>query len=1042
MQDETLASSHVKTVWAFCRAAQDDDLLDIARAGLDFIHFCASGNDSWLAAVGANVLPKLYNSYEALLVAFRSDTESKQRQNVPGRLSLRISWDLQQSIPAIRFLSSMLDITVDCCDLDEAFAGEFLLSFVRATSAILMGSNFSNRLDERSDEAMYQCDALRRNAAFSMANIAETSKICREGAVTLYQARHPLLMKVIQQSPEISIQRSLLRLSRLLYDHKLSNGDENKFQENMDKFLFVLKDGTSPGSSKSVSESFQEICLSSEGAANSVETFRALLCALAWQEDSPAVLCTTIGSCHVFLGKKASKKGAGYSLASIDWNIRGISIRSQSYLQGQPMHFSYADMANISLCSGEIELEFSPANSAYGIVSIHFSSSPARRLFKTSILPRMTGKLGMTIAGSWKSTGKRISQRETDAPDHRGRKSSTPAAKLVLSTILPASEDIAQFSDSTDRKPLIGSPLHSDATGGPGKEVKRPSVDCCGESAFAGLEPDGVLMLPALSEESEEGREKSSASMEKTSHDNNSGEKATRQEMTRRPGQALPISESEKTPGSMEGTEIHQGDGSAPAIAPSLEAGDTNQSGANDSIGNESGDSSYVTATKILTKEEHPVQHLKTVLPTRNALQSVWKQTQEDDGKSRDVVLDRKSVCGAGKNFRKRQPLDQEVDTIPHSSKIRKRDQLDDKIGSQKSLKENDNGGSCVELKQSNDWGEHFCGTTGPSDGSKSTSGAGSSPELDENGTTVDMQKNDNASRSRSDSGESSAVDSSHCNLNGDVVRFGGPASGMTVQMKDATPQVDGTATKSAAESLDSSSFDGLRTENGFDSHKSMRNAENEHYPKFARDMEKCGLRDGPPKSVESPRNKNSGLENGRHRRGRNESTTESGDDRLEDELIQRVTAITSGVLARRKERTSKLRLKSKGNVILVMKEYKREESSAASALEQKKSKIASRYAGQLLKEQKRLCHAFNQVNGDLRKARKTLQHFDASVKRHISDQMSRQQATNSDWKDLLQNLKKDIDVEKRVGTARRKKASAKAASLMADISNLMTTSV
>lgn len=1003
---------------------------------LDFIHFCASENDVWLAAVGQCVLPSLYKSYEALLCSFRNELEPRQeKQTSSRRTSLQISWDLQQSVPALRVLSRILDISVDCCDLNETFAGKRLLNFVRAASAILIGSNFSTRIEERSDEALYQCDAIRRNAAFSLANIVHTSMSCREEAVKLYQTRHAHLMNVIQQAPEISIQRSLLRLSRLLYDHKLSSGEGNKFRERMGNFLSVIKDETSPGKSKSVGDHFEDIDLGAEDAANSVERFRILLCNLAWQEDSPAVLSSVMNSCHVYLGKTARKKDGAHSLAEIDWNMRGIAIKSADYINGAPIYFPFSQMGNLNLCSGATEFEFAPLSSDFKMVSIHLSSSSSRHMFTETLLPRLTGEVGLSVSGTGNLTSKKKRCQDTEVPRilSKKRKKSIPAKDLDMSSFVLSSDHIGEFSDSTGEKALqdtaVVSPSPSSTHDKPSDEPGNCITKAI-ESVFSGLEPDGVLMLPTLSTDPEEQKNEKCANKQAKNAPlanvpvGSCGLKKeakklhaplacyTDQTSIQRTEICLPMEQC--LPRDVRGSATQELQESGRNIMPQLISSRNIES-----------TERKVCPAKERIREKKPsgLDMIPNIMHPKEIAENLPEENAKKAPPCKTHVLTRisgKKALGTLKNA----TMTQQEGHQKHFQHVRELHET---------MQHRDEDMSSGQVGANNDWGPHICGNTQQSPGSNANLSSSSSLSFEKTTKETELTNGNESlgtrGRARRESSKKRSMLREHEIQSDSVIEKASPIE-HHVGSKCVSSE--------SQSSCDLSEENHIGVEKGTSSVLKTASLENVKRAGKMRSSDMSYEESPVALSEEKPSDDECASAAGAFC----DNAGESIDDGLESDLMKKVVAVLTGVLARRKVRTSQLWSQANHELQRLVKNGKTQEINVASTLHKRKLKLKTEYAGRLMKVQKRLRSAVDRASEGLRKAQKAHQQLETDTGKLLARQRKQVQAADKEWNGRGKMLKEFVNNELRERASRLKKESTKSASLMADISNLMTTSV
>lgn len=447
---------------------------DEASSILEFLHVTSAESDWWLDALGEEILPTLYKVYQEVLGSFRAGDAAKK--------ALTISSSLQKDVPALRLLSNILKISVDASELMPALGEKHLPDFVRAAGAILIGSTFlpdAKHGGVPDEDAVNMCDALRRNASFSLFAIVERLPCCLPAAANIMRSRHPNLLVAIQGAPDISIQRMLVRFLKLLYDHISKSPDKNasQFVEDMDRFLRDIQDGSSLKRAKLALSCFHSIDFDSAEEWALVERFRKLLCLEVWDDDSPASKCVTIESCYVLLQEsKSSTLCDGYEKARIDFNLRNVSIKSEKH--NEPLRFSFRQMKDPQLTKDGSELRFKLTGSGPCLsVAIKFSSKSARVLFLNEILPRLDRE--------------QLLLPKVDQMSPEGPPCEKKSVAELRTPIRQAKAQILPFSAS-EVKAYPGTQERS-------KEVNDTPIEEV--DAFSGLATDGVILLTGLSTE-------------------------------------------------------------------------------------------------------------------------------------------------------------------------------------------------------------------------------------------------------------------------------------------------------------------------------------------------------------------------------------------------------------------------------------------------------------------------------------------------------------------------------------------------------------
>lgn len=495
----------LKTLWSSSREAQRRNDFASATVIVTFFRSLAK-NDAWLANIGATILPTLYEAYQELIASFRDVRPSADGVRPSRRYSLVIPSKLQANAAALQHLSSILDLSVDCCDLEERCCAKFLPSFIQATGAILLGTNFAAD-DVSSDEEgqlgqlsqsteRCACDALRRVASFSLANIVEAVPSCLQGAVEIFQQRHRNLFLSIQSAPEVSVQRSLLCFAITVYKEAIRSTRESKFVQDMDTYLQDLDDEDDEGMrARNGRDLFDAVDLNDDFTAlKHVEKFRLFLNEVAFEEDCPATRCVAMPSCHIFMGPKCEKGKEGPMLsATIDWNLRGICLRIEdggAKAGKDPIHIRYSEIMAGEVAEDAREFSFETKRCDVPFIRVQLSATSLRDTLKETVLPRLSREkvnAFQTVPADPKKY--HVLDGCDDVP-------MTPVLFMKRKSSTPVSE--AQPFAAHHRKPE-GIQAFSDTASADVDKVQTENLD----SVFAGLQPDGLLLLPRLDDDNE-----------------------------------------------------------------------------------------------------------------------------------------------------------------------------------------------------------------------------------------------------------------------------------------------------------------------------------------------------------------------------------------------------------------------------------------------------------------------------------------------------------------------------------------------------------
>lgn len=483
-------------LWEQARKSTDDNCFPQANTILRFFHLSASRCDEWLQAIGVNVLPSLFKFYLKVLVACHGEAPHGRTQ----KLTLSLSQSLLTNVNALSLLSSSLDLVIDLCDLEQNCLEEYLISFVRATSAVIFGTNFDYIGENCDSTVMYERDVLRRNASLVLTNIVEACSDCREQVFSILQSRHRKLMSAVCNATEVSIQTSLLRLARYFYEHRKS-GDENRFQRDMDEYLELLDDST-PHDSDNAAAMFKKINLKSDEAPSCIEDFRRLLSRRTKCGQPPRVICDVMENCHIFLGKKKEKLDQSHAPATVAWNMRSLAVKAVDYHNGQPINVPYHLLKGCLISSGTREFQASISNMDFPFIAIYFSACSTRKLFSEQILPRLEVDGGLSVKHMSAENGGNVSASYLEIPKAwSGRKSSISVLNqnVESDTALQASErkminaHKSQNTNSNDPQICNLNSMPDDEQVFEPRDENNASRNI-DQSVFAGLEGDNILL--------------------------------------------------------------------------------------------------------------------------------------------------------------------------------------------------------------------------------------------------------------------------------------------------------------------------------------------------------------------------------------------------------------------------------------------------------------------------------------------------------------------------------------------------------------------
>lgn len=441
------------------------------------------------------MLPSLFEYYLNVLTLSRQASARESQQ----RLTVLISGEVLGDVRTVRLLSGIFDLLIDFCDLEHSFVETFFLRFVQAASAVVLAQPLEIPPSNASQEVAYAISVLKRNASLVLANIAELCPKSRTNILSVLQARQSKLVDAIFDASEISVQRSLLRLTHWVYTHETRDGI-NKFKQDVGHFFDSLGDGQD-SVEEQPSRVFQRISLKSNQASEQIEHFRHWLILRAKMKGIPCSPCVAMETCHVFLSERDDKLYRDHAPATIDWNVHGLAVRAAEYLSGHPLHIPYYKLRACNVSHEHREFEATVVDEPFSHIVLYMSSEDSRQLFQSHIIPRLFHDANVKVI-PLKEPGKR-----TEALLNRQNKQLRASRKSSVSRFIDerASDGISEspHSEAPDPRHKNQSPNEADVTSakqsGQKKDVVEPdlrdnALKRLEHSVFAGLDGDDILL--------------------------------------------------------------------------------------------------------------------------------------------------------------------------------------------------------------------------------------------------------------------------------------------------------------------------------------------------------------------------------------------------------------------------------------------------------------------------------------------------------------------------------------------------------------------
>lgn len=298
------------------------------------------GDDAWLLAATRIILPCLNLAYCKILA-----TADPNRKSSPGMLSAAITPTTQGSKEALRGLCCIFELCIDFCDVLDSETEKHLGMFLRSSAAVLFGSDFQRYRDTLRDTD-YAMDELARYSSYALCNILIAFPSLGQIADDILGKRISTLLNFLYSSPEMSIQRSLILILRVMYENA---GKRNDSSQNLKRRIENGLSSTRFGNGAAL-ELFRAINI--EGDDVEEEGERVIAKMFESEElDSRSFSC----ECIVRMSGKVNgrtRKG-GIQKTKVDWNKNSVVVHLKNQI---PAYFPIYAMTSMKWMSGHKEV--------------------------------------------------------------------------------------------------------------------------------------------------------------------------------------------------------------------------------------------------------------------------------------------------------------------------------------------------------------------------------------------------------------------------------------------------------------------------------------------------------------------------------------------------------------------------------------------------------------------------------------------------------------------------------------------------------------
>lgn len=311
-QERASADEVIQKCLKFCNRSLEMENFEYLRNILQFIHE-VNTSDHWLIETATFVLPTLYQLYCQILTKADSSVRTER-----GEVMVSITSNVKNNRGAVRALSVVLELSVDFSDTESAISKEQMKKFIRASAAILFGSHL--QIDDcykTLSPEEYAVDELVRHASFALSNILLSFTTLIPAAEGFLAKRLNSLFKFLGSAAELSVQRSLIIVLKMIYDNERGSGGNCSVRDLIEQKI--------RNSEMWDPDSFAEFKKMKVADGPNVMAKDEVMKTLLEGNVSLLKCFSTIG-CKVQLKRPDQKRGSAFKSASVDWNLNSIVV--------------------------------------------------------------------------------------------------------------------------------------------------------------------------------------------------------------------------------------------------------------------------------------------------------------------------------------------------------------------------------------------------------------------------------------------------------------------------------------------------------------------------------------------------------------------------------------------------------------------------------------------------------------------------------------------------------------------------------------------
>lgn len=286
----------------------------LACLSLRFMHN-VNDADEWLVASMYVVLPMLHEMYTEILT-----TADGSRVTAAGEVKVSITSHLKDTPDALRALNGAMELMIDFCDVQCDDVIKHLTIFIRAASAVLFGSDVLREPQVNTTTSkMYAMDELVRCASFALCDILMSFDHLLPDAEQFLGKRVSILFKFLGCARELSIQRSLIVVLKIL--HCANNARDGTGSLLRDVIEHQMKQ--SPIWTTDAVTKFKALAIGDSMFQNCYDIIKRL-------NINSWALCFNTPECTVQVKRtedKLSNRRVQFQRAAVDWNVNSFVIR-------------------------------------------------------------------------------------------------------------------------------------------------------------------------------------------------------------------------------------------------------------------------------------------------------------------------------------------------------------------------------------------------------------------------------------------------------------------------------------------------------------------------------------------------------------------------------------------------------------------------------------------------------------------------------------------------------------------------------------------